>query len=57
MRIKKVFNNNVILAHDENFVEKVLLGRGLAFGKKEGDEVDQDKVDKIFTLRIERTSG
>ncbi|MCM2676374.1 CAT RNA binding domain-containing protein [Alkalicoccobacillus plakortidis] len=51
MRIKKVFNNNVILAHDENFVEKVLLGRGLAFGKKErGDEVDQDKVDKIFTL-------
>jgi beta-glucoside operon transcriptional antiterminator len=50
VRIKKIFNNNVILAHDEKYVEKVLLGRGLAFSKKEGDEVDQEKIDKIFTL-------
>ncbi|MCE4052185.1 BglG family transcription antiterminator LicT [Bacillus sp. Au-Bac7] len=50
MRIKKIYNNNIILAHDEKFVEKVLLGKGVAFGKKEGEEVDKEKIEKVFTL-------
>lgn len=50
VRIKKIFNNNIILAHDEKLLEKILLGKGIAFNKKEGDEVDQTKIDKIFTL-------
>lgn len=50
MRIKKIFNNNIILAHDEKMLERVLLGRGIAFSKKEGDEVDRSKIDKIFIL-------
>ncbi|WP_208559995.1 BglG family transcription antiterminator LicT [Marinilactibacillus kalidii] len=50
MWIKKIFNNNIILAHDEKLAERVLLGRGIAFGKKENDEVDELKIDKIFIL-------
>ncbi|MFC6465325.1 BglG family transcription antiterminator LicT [Marinilactibacillus sp. GCM10026970] len=50
MWIKKIFNNNIILAHDEKMSERVLLGRGIAFGKKENDEVDESKIDKIFIL-------
>ncbi|WP_064504152.1 BglG family transcription antiterminator LicT [Alkalihalobacillus trypoxylicola] len=50
MRIKKIYNNNIILAHDEKSVEKILLGKGIGFGKKEGDEVTEEKVEKIFTL-------
>lgn len=50
MWIKKIFNNNIILAHDEKMSERVLLGRGIAFGKKEDDEVDESKIDKIFIL-------
>jgi beta-glucoside operon transcriptional antiterminator len=50
MIIKKVFNNNVVLAvaaqEDEN--ELILMGRGLAFQKKAGDLIDESKVDKKF---------
>lgn len=50
MWIKKIFNNNIILAHDEKMAERILLGRGIAFGKKENDKVDETKIDKIFIL-------
>ncbi|MRC19865.1 transcriptional antiterminator, partial [Bacillus thuringiensis] len=32
MWIKKIFNNNIILARDEKMAERILLGRGIAFG-------------------------
>lgn len=50
MRIKKIYNNNIIMAHDEKQLEKILLGKGIAFNQREGDEVDQSKIDKIYTL-------
>lgn len=50
MEIKKVLNNNVILAENEQKQEIVVMGRGLAFQKKAGDYYDPDKVEKIFVL-------
>ena len=50
MLINKVLNNNVITIINENNEEAVVMGRGIAFQKKKGDEVDEDKVDKIFVL-------
>ena len=50
MQIKKILNNNVIVTEDERGREVVAMGRGLAFGKKNGDMVDDDKVDKVYRL-------
>ena len=50
MKVKKVYNNNIILAENEQLLEVVLLGRGIAFKKKVGDEVDVSKIDKTFIL-------
>ena len=38
MKIEKVLNNNVVVALDENGAETVLMGRGLGFGRREGDD-------------------
>lgn len=50
MIIYKIFNNNAVVIKDENGVEKVVMGCGLAFKKKNGDELDESKIDKIFVL-------
>lgn len=50
MRIEKIFNNNVVVVKDDNDMEKIVMGRGIAFKKKVGEEFDQSKIDKVFTL-------
>ncbi|SDC41255.1 beta-glucoside operon transcriptional antiterminator [Terribacillus halophilus] len=50
MQIKQVLNNNVITVLDEQEHELVIMGRGIAFGRKAGDEVDDSKIEKIFKL-------
>jgi transcriptional antiterminator len=47
--IKKALNNNVVIAIQEE-TEVVLIGKGIGFGKKKGDTIEQDKVDKCFVL-------
>lgn len=48
MQILRVLNNNVITSLDDNETEIVVMGRGLAFQKKPGDDVDTDKIEKVF---------
>lgn len=50
MIIKKIFNNNVLLAENDQQLEMILLGKGIAFQKKAGDEVDENKIDKKFVI-------
>lgn len=50
MNIKRIFNNNIVLAEDGTMIEKMLLGKGIGFGKKTHDIVEMDKVEKIFVL-------
>lgn len=50
MKIKKVYNNNVLLAENSRHQELVVMGRGLAFQKRAGEEVDHTKVEKTFVL-------
>ena len=42
MRLKKAFNNNALLALDENEEEVIVMGKGIAFGKKSGDRIDDE---------------
>lgn len=50
MIIKKVVNNNIVTSTDEENREVILTGRGLGFGAKKGQEVDQVKVEKVYSL-------
>lgn len=50
MVIYKIFNNNAVVIKDENGIEKVVMGCGIAFKKKCGEKIDVSKIDKIFVL-------
>ena len=48
-QIIKVLNNNAILAyHNEN--ERILLGKGIGFGKKQGERFDKIQGAKVYAL-------
>ncbi|MBD7910832.1 MULTISPECIES: PRD domain-containing protein [Clostridium] len=51
MVIKKIFNNNAILAKDTNRHEFVVMGCGIAFKKNVGDKVDESLIEKTFILK------
>ena len=55
MKIGKIFNNNAVMAKDNNNREIVLIGCGLAFKKKVGDEIDEALIEKTFTLKEKDT--
>lgn len=47
MIIKKVFNNNSVLVFQGN-EDVILTGKGIGFGKREGDPVDEFKIQKSY---------
>lgn len=49
MVIKKTLNSSVILGVDENGKEFICLGKGIGYGKKNGDFVDPKTVDQIYS--------
>ena len=50
--IKKVYNNNVILAFENSSKKEVILtGCGIGFGKKPNDTVDDSKIEKKFVIQ------
>ena len=48
--IEKALNNNVLIATGDSGSEVVLIGRGIGFGKKNGDSIIQEEVEKMFVL-------
>ncbi|AGF54498.1 BglG family transcription antiterminator LicT [Clostridium saccharoperbutylacetonicum] len=51
MVIKKIFNNNAILAKDSEKNEIVVMGRGIGFKKNVGDKLDENLIEKTFILK------
>lgn len=51
MKIAKILNNNVVVVLDEQLREQVVMGRGLAFQKRPGDELDERCIEKVFALQ------
>ncbi|MBS1205103.1 MAG: transcription antiterminator LicT [Proteobacteria bacterium] len=51
MKIAKILNNNVVVVMDEQQREQVVMGRGLAFQKRPGDELDESCIEKVFALQ------
>lgn len=49
IKVEKALNNNVVIANDE-LEEIVLIGRGIGFNKKYGDEVQTEEAEKVYKL-------
>ena len=56
MKIKKILNNNAIISENNQTEEIIITGKGIAFGKKAGDLIDRDKIEKTFILKHNETS-
>lgn len=50
MKIVKVINNNVVSSMDNQQREIIVLGKGIGFQKSSGDEIQEERVEKIFQL-------
>lgn len=57
MQIKRIYNNNVALATDETGEEHVVIGRGVCFGHHVGDEIDPDRIEKVFSMQGEENKS
>ena len=55
MKIAKIINNNVVSTCDEEGWEIIVMGRGVGFKAKEGNTIDEEKVEKIFRLESQNT--
>ena len=55
MKIAKIINNNVVSTCDEEGREIIVMGRGVGFKAKEGNTIDEEKVEKIFRLESQNT--
>lgn len=56
MLVEKVINNNIVSAFDETGKELVIMGRGLGFGVRPGQSVDEKKIEKIFRIKSKDTA-
>ena len=50
MLITKIYNNNAVESRDKNHREIVVVGCGIAFRKRTGDQIEDSKIQKIFVL-------
>ncbi|EEU29720.1 putative transcription antiterminator LicT [Limosilactobacillus coleohominis 101-4-CHN] len=51
MQIKRVLNNNAVISENHSGVEVLLMGSGIAWNKKRGQDVDISKVEQTFLLK------
>ncbi len=56
MKIKKVLNNNAVVAIGDDRQEVVVTGLGLAFKKSKGDILDSCKIERIFRMENQEVS-
>ena len=50
MIIKRILTNNAIVIDDENQQEKIVCGKGIAFKKRPGMEIDEMSINQTFIL-------
>lgn len=48
MKIKKVVNNNIVISDDSSDKEVVVMGRGIGFQKKIGEDIDESMIEKVY---------
>lgn len=53
MKIEKIINNNIVASKDRAGKELIVMGRGLGYGKKVGEKIEENNIEKIFRLEKE----
>lgn len=54
-RILNPMNNNVSLVRTSKGEELIVIGKGIAFGKKKGEIISEDQVEKVFRMKTEES--
>ena len=58
MIVEKILNNNVVVSIDPNTKKEVIImGSGIAFKRKVGQEIEEDKIEKIFVVDDKKMSN
>lgn len=57
MKVHKVLNNNAVVCKGNNDESYIVTGKGVAFHKRPGDQLDESSVKKIYTLADESLSS
>lgn len=55
MIIKKILNNNVVITTNDRNEEIIVMGKGLAYGKKTGETIDTRKITKTFEVCLKES--
>lgn len=53
MKVEKIINNNIVKSLDKHKQEIIVMGCGIGFGKKIGDEIDESKIEKVYLKKDE----
>lgn len=56
-RIVCVINNNVVSAVNERRQERILVGKGIGFQARKGDQVEAGKIEKEYFLKSKSIAG
>lgn len=56
MRFLKSYNNSVALVENKQGKEEIVIGKGIGFGLKKGDQIDQEKIERRFITAEEQES-
>ncbi|MCY7092166.1 transcription antiterminator [Streptococcus oralis] len=54
-RILNPMNHNVSLVRNDKGEEVIVIGKGITFGKKKGDLIAENQVEKIFRMKTEES--
>lgn len=52
--VKKILNNNVLIGDHVVFGEVVVIGNGIGFNRKKGEELSTEAIEKLFVLTNEK---
>jgi transcriptional antiterminator len=52
--VKKILNNNVLIAKHSSYGEVVVIGKGIGFNRKSGESIDTASIEKLFVLKNEK---
>lgn len=55
--IKNAISNNVVCARNERNQERILVGRGIGFKARSGEEIDASRVEKEYFLKSRNITG
>ena len=50
MKINRILTNNAVVIMNENGNEQIVCGKGIAYKKKPGEEIDESLINQTFVL-------